>query len=173
MRRSIAILALAGALLGCASPPNPTPTPVPSPRPSPSPIPTAILMSPVSFAATGLERCVPWPYGCLYAIEVTDANGSVRHGWFDMSGTPPFPRIPVTVGEVPSALAAGKYVITVQKQFVSDVGSFSPVPGGTPVMTNVQSVLAACTVAVNVRDGIAVRIEIAFKTSTCTASVVD
>jgi hypothetical protein len=171
MRRTIAILVLGVLVVGCTTAPTPTPTPVP--RPIPSPSPTVVAMSPVTFAATGLERCVVDPYGCLYMIEVTDSSGNERHGWFDMSATPPFPRIPPTMGDVPSELAAGHYVIVIQKQFATDQGSFSPVPGGTPVLTNVQSVLADCTLAVDVRAGAAVRIEIAFKPSTCTARVAD
>jgi hypothetical protein len=171
MRRIIGIVIVGGLLAGCATVPNPTP-PL-TPRPSASPSPTVVAMSAVTFAATGLERCVVDPYGCLYRIEVTDPTGDVRYGWFDMSATPPFPRIPATMGDVPSALAPGHYVITIQKQFATDVGSFSPIPGGTPVLTNVQSVLAACTVAIDVRAGVALRIDIAFKPSTCTASVID
>jgi hypothetical protein len=136
------MLNLALVLLGCASPPSPLPSSssaVTSPSPSPSPSPTAAPLSAVRFTASGLERCVPWPYGCLYAVLVRDAGGIVRKGWFE-------------------------------KQLVTDVGSFSPVPSGTPVVSFVQDVLIACSIAIDVAAGAPVTIDVAFTASRCVAT---
>ncbi len=114
---------------------------------------------------------MPWPYGCLYAVLVRDASGIVRTGWFDTSAAAPYPESPASAGDVPSELATGAYFVTIQKQLVSDVGSFSPVPNGTPVMTFVEDVLIACSIAIDVAAGAPVTIDVAFTGSRCTASV--
>jgi hypothetical protein len=152
-------------LFGLAACASPTVTGSPSPRSTP----TGTVR--LSFQPRGIVRCGIIPdWVCTYFILLRGADGVVHEGWFDF---PPFGTLPPSfgiVGDVPTQLAPGTYRVTFLKQRVSDVVDFSPVPGGTPRLTNRGEVYASCETTLEATGAADVRVAVVFEESTCSVS---
>lgn len=168
MRQSIAVALVVLGLVGCAGPSitaSPTATTITTPVPT--------VAAKLSLTATGLVRCGIIPdWGCAYFIEIQGADGIVHEGWFDYPVIEsPSPATGV-VGDIPTDLAPGTYLVTFLKQRVSDLVSFEPVPGGTPRMTNRGDVFAKCETTVEVSGTADIAVDVAFSDAACIASAV-
>jgi hypothetical protein len=173
VRHAVAIAFAILAAVGCGQP-TVTATPVALPAPAvtsapiPRPAPTAIAT--VTFGSSGIKRCGGFPYLCTYPIQVRGPDDVLHGGWFDVPMSGKLPRSLGVVGDVPTALTAGRYRVTFLREWVSDVASSVPVPGGTPTFSNVGEVTATCDTDFYVVAPDDIVVKVTFDSDSCTAA---
>lgn len=150
--------------LGLAVPAEPSPTPEPSVPPGAT----------LTVTGTAYDPCIPPPSGCGYRVTVASAAGTHRaelahHRSYENAAAGK--ATPLTLmGGLPPELPPGDYELTFETEAWSDVASMVPLDDGS--MGYKPEVGVACTERLTVAaDTGAVRVDVAFRGSTCTVRV--
>ena len=167
MRHAVAAALLVIGLAGCSL----APAQVPAKAIQTAAPPASIRLS---VSGAGLVRCGIIPdWGCAYFIELESPDHVVHEGWFNDPLTDPPASSTGLGGDVPQALGRGTYQISFLKQRVSDLGSFIPVPGGTPRETNRSDVFASCATTLDVSGTSDLAVHVAFGKASCAISTIE
>jgi hypothetical protein len=111
-------------------------------------------------------------WGCAYFSDVEGADGIAHEGCFEYPLVEsPSPATDI-VGDIPTELGPGTYRFTFLKQRVSDISSFVPVPGGTPMETTRGEVFATCETTLDVSGAANITVQVAFSDAACATSSV-